>query len=89
MASEILQTIAAAKPVLWIKARGGIYEVLKHAEYLAVVNDMLTLQSDYALMADGVHRRFFSNYKLIVGSTGNPGLKKRLLQQHLGTTKGV
>ncbi|MEH7353986.1 D-serine ammonia-lyase, partial [Neobacillus drentensis] len=33
-----------------IKARGGIYEVLKHAEDLAIENNMLTIKDDYSIM---------------------------------------
>ena len=55
-----------------VKARGGIYEVLKHSETLALENGLLTRGGDYASLAD--HRDFFSKYKIQVGSTGNLGL---------------
>lgn len=67
-----------------VKARGGIYEVLKHAEHLAMVNDMLSLSDDYAILGDEAHRRFFSNYKIAVGSTGNLGLSIGIMGAALG-----
>ncbi len=55
-----------------VKARGGIYEVLKHSEDLALKNGLLKENGDYATLAD--HKDFFKNYKIQVGSTGNLGL---------------
>ena len=45
-----------------IKARGGIYEVLKHAEYLAVTNGLLEMVDDYSKLADRAFHDFFSNF---------------------------
>lgn len=53
-----------------VKARGGVYEVLKHTEELAFENGILP--GDYASIAD--HRDLFSEYTIQVGSTGNLGL---------------
>ncbi len=55
-----------------VKARGGIYEVLKHTEELAMAAGLLTEEDDYAKLA-GL-REFFSRYTVQVGSTGNLGL---------------
>lgn len=55
-----------------VKARGGIYEVLLHAEKLALEHGLITEADDYSKLAE--HRAFFSNYTVQVGSTGNLGL---------------
>ncbi len=55
-----------------VKARGGIYEVLKRAETLALQNGLITPSDDYSKLADC--RDFFKKYTIQVGSTGNLGL---------------
>ncbi|MGJ3204916.1 D-serine ammonia-lyase [Geobacillus thermoleovorans] len=67
-----------------IKARGGIYEVLKHAEELALANHMITMGDDYAVMDSEEFRQFFSRYSLVVGSTGNLGLSIGIIGAKLG-----
>ena len=55
-----------------IKARGGIYEVLAHAEKLALAAGLITLTDDYSILLSPACRQFFSQHKIAVGSTGNP-----------------
>ncbi|SKA84755.1 D-serine ammonia-lyase [Caloramator quimbayensis] len=67
-----------------IKARGGIYEVLKHAESLAIKENLLSLDDDYSKLSDEKFKKFFSNYKISVGSTGNLGLSIGIISAALG-----
>ena len=57
-----------------IKARGGIYEVLTHAEKLAIEAGMLSEDDDYSVLYSDKFRQFFSQYSIAVGSTGNLGM---------------
>ena len=67
-----------------IKARGGIYEVLKHAEDLALAENFLTLEDDYAVLHSDKARAFFGQYKIAVGSTGNLGMSIGIMGAALG-----
>lgn len=67
-----------------IKARGGIYEVLAHAEKLALAAGLITTDDDYSLLLSAEHRQFFSRHKIAVGSTGNLGLSIGIMSARLG-----
>jgi D-serine dehydratase len=67
-----------------IKARGGMYEVLKHAEDLARNDGLLRLTDDYALLDSERARAFFSQHRIAVGSTGNLGLSIGIIGATLG-----
>lgn len=67
-----------------IKARGGIYEVLKHSEDLALGNQLLSMQDDYSLLISSYFKEFFAKYSIAVGSTGNLGLSIGMISSKLG-----
>lgn len=67
-----------------IKARGGIYEVLKHAEDLALAGGLLKPGDDYAKLDSDAARAFFGQYSIAVGSTGNLGLSIGVMGARLG-----
>ena len=56
-----------------VKARGGIYEVLKHAEDLAIAAGKLNVTDNYEKLCSDEMRAFFNQYTVQVGSTGNLG----------------
>ena len=67
-----------------VKARGGIYNVLKIAEDVAREELILEEDSDYSQFLEGHFTEVFSQYRLICGSTGNLGLSVGIIGQKLG-----
>lgn len=67
-----------------IKARGGIYEVLKHTEDLALEYGLLKEDDSYEKLADPSSREFFSGYTIQVGSTGNLGMSIGIMSAAIG-----
>lgn len=67
-----------------VKARGGIYEILKHSEDLALEHGLIEPGESYAKLAKEESRKFFSNYSIHVGSTGNLGLSIGIISVSLG-----
>lgn len=67
-----------------VKARGGIYEVLKHTEELALANGLLCKGDNYGKLAEEEARKFFSRYTIQVGSTGNLGLSIGIMSAAIG-----
>jgi len=76
-----------------VKARGGIYEVLKHTENLALEHGLLS-HADvkdasgnydaYMKLADPSSRKFFNKYTVQVGSTGNLGMSIGIMSAAVG-----
>ena len=67
-----------------IKARGGIYEILKHVKDLALRHQLITPEDDYSIFAGEQFQNFFSNFSVAVGSTGNLGLSIGMISAKLG-----
>lgn len=67
-----------------IKARGGIYEVLKHGEDLALKHGMISTDDDYSKLGSPAFKEFFGKFSLAVGSTGNLGLSIGIMGSALG-----
>jgi D-serine dehydratase len=67
-----------------VKARGGIYEVLKQAETIALKHNLLSIGDDYLRFDSRPFKALFSQYSIVVGSTGNLGLSIGIMGAQLG-----
>lgn len=67
-----------------IKARGGIYEILRYAEQLLFKHNLLRITDDYGVLCDDMYQRFFKKYEIVVSSTGNLGLSIGIISAALG-----
>lgn len=70
-----------------VKARGGIYEVLKHTEDIAIAHSLLSRDergelTGYESLAG--HGDIFGKYSIQVGSTGNLGLSIGIMSAAIG-----
>lgn len=67
-----------------IKSRGGIYEVLKFAEKIAIAHGSLAYMDDYSILASAEFHQLFSDYSVIVASTGNLALSVGIVAATFG-----
>ncbi len=67
-----------------VKARGGIYEVLKVAEEVALKRGLLSESDNYAAFDSEAFKSLLSGYSVVVGSTGNLGLSIGIMSARLG-----
>ena len=67
-----------------VKARGGIYEVLKHTEDLAAEHGILKEGDSYEILASEENKAFFRGYTIQVGSTGNLGMSIGIMSAAIG-----
>ena len=67
-----------------VKARGGIHEVLKIAEQLAISKGLMKVTDDHSVMDSEEFKNFFGEYTIEVGSTGNLGISIGMMGRALG-----
>jgi D-serine dehydratase len=67
-----------------VKARGGVFEVLLHAEELALAHRIIKERDDRILLASHEARALFDEHRIGVGSTGNLGLSIGIMAAALG-----
>ncbi|PTL40133.1 D-serine ammonia-lyase [Alkalicoccus saliphilus] len=67
-----------------VKARGGVYEVLSHAEQLALKHEKIKEEESREAFASEDMKKFLSMFTIGVGSTGNLGLSIGIISARLG-----
>ena len=67
-----------------IKSRGGIYEVLKFAEEVAMAHTDLAYMDDYSILATDQYKQLFAHYGIAVASTGNLALSVGIMAATFG-----
>lgn len=67
-----------------VKARGGIYEILRYTEQLLFKYDLLNIDDDYSILLNSEYQRFLSKYEIVVSSTGNLGLSIGIISAKIG-----
>lgn len=67
-----------------VKARGGVYEVIKWAETLAQNHGLIDGALSYAQFLEADFRALFAQHTISVGSTGNLGLSIGIIARALG-----
>lgn len=67
-----------------IKARGGVYEVLVHAERLALREGLISDSADRISLRSASARALFCRHRISVGSTGNLGMSVGIMGAALG-----
>lgn len=67
-----------------VKARGGMYALLKYAEELAVKEGLVNPDQSYRQFASAPFLKLFSQHSLMVSSTGNLGLSIGIIGKRLG-----
>ncbi|ASC07727.1 D-serine ammonia-lyase [Pediococcus pentosaceus] len=72
-----------------IKSRGGIYEVLKFAEKVAMKHGEIVYGDNYAKLNESRFKDLFGQYGIVVGSTGNLGLSIGIVACKLGFRTSV